>query len=438
MGFRCNATNSMTTPPKVFASVDAGCPGHRPVAAEGRLHVLDVLRGFALFGILQANVLVFSGLFFVAMVEDIHPSRLDEVVGFAIEALVHGKFYSLFSLLFGIGFHVFLSRAEARGGPTWPLFRRRLWLLLATGILHATLLWSGDILMLYALLGFALIPFYGSSSRTLLAWTVGLLAIPVIAYVLMWGAGMANPLGPPPVDPANPSPDPSGGFNPISFMIAGFQGGYLDVLQANLVQLVGRWVDLLMTLRPAKVLGMFVLGLWVGQQGAARDLDAHAALLRRVAIWGLALGLPLNVAGAWLAADPAPYLPGSALGMAEVLTGAVGVPLLALGYAAGIALLMRSPSAPRALMAFAPVGRMALTNYLLQSVICMFVFYGFGLGLYGQVGTAAASGIALIVFACQLPLSLWWLGRYQFGPAEWAWRRMTYRLPVEFRRSSLA
>ncbi len=417
-------------------AVESGLGKNGPVTADGRLHVLDVLRGFALFGILQANVLVFSGLFFVAMVEDTNPSALDRAVHFVIEALVHGKFYSLFSLLFGIGFYVFLSRAETRGGATRPLFRRRLWLLLAVGLLHATLIWSGDILMLYALVGFALVPFYGLQSRTLLAWVLGLLAIPVIAYALMWGMGMADPLAPPPMDPVNPSPGPADGFNPITFMIAGFRGGYVDVLQANLVGLFGRWVDLLITLRPVKVLGMFVLGLWIGQQGVARELDAHAILLRWAATWGLGLGLPLNVAGAWLAVDAAPYLPGSALGMAEVLTGAVGVPLLALGYAAGIALLMRSNKAVGVLMNFAPVGRMALTNYLMQSVICMFVFYGVGLGLYGQVGMAAASGIALFVFAIQVPLSQWWLSRNQYGPAEWAWRRMTYRLPVAMRRIS--
>lgn len=428
----------MTVSSRLDPEVDLGRPEFGPVSADGRLHVLDVLRGFSLFGILQANVLVFSGIFFVAIVGDTNPTQLDKIAGFVIEALVHGKFYSLFSLLFGVGFHVFLSRAETRGGDTRSLFRRRLWLLLAAGFLHATLLWSGDILMLYALVGFALVPFYGLGSRALLAWAAALLALPVVAYALMWGVGMTDPLGPPPVDPASAAPDSAGGFNPITFMIAGFQGGYLDVLQANLVQLVGRWVDLLITLRPARVLGMFVLGLWIGQQGVARNLDGHPGLLRRVARWGLGLGLPLNVAGAWFAADAAPYLPGSALGMVEVLTTAIAVPLLALGYAAGIAVLMRPASASRALMNIAPVGRMALTNYLMQSVICMFVFYGIGLGLYGQVGTAAASGIALLVFAFQVLLSRWWLGRYQYGPAEWAWRRMTYRLPVAMRRASLA
>ncbi len=423
-------------------AVDAHRPEHQPVAADRRLHVLDVLRGLALLGILLANVLMFSGVFFTEIAGTADPSSLDEAVGFAIHALVHGKFYSLFSLLFGISFCLFLSRAETKDIAARPLFRRRLWLLLGVGLLHATLLWAGDILTLYALLGFALIPFYGRSSRTLLAWTAGLLAIPVAVYALMWGVGMTHPLAPPPVEPGgvapSPAPGPGDGFDPIAFMIAGFRGGYLDMLQANMVQLVGRWVDLFTTVRLPKVLGMFVLGLWVGQQGVARDLDAHAGRLRRVAAWGFGLGLPLNVASAWLAADAAPYLPGSSLGMAEVLTEAFGVPLLALGYAAGVALLMRAPSASRMLLVFAPVGRMALTNYLAQSVACMFVFYGIGLGLYGEVGTAAAAGIALLVFALQVPLSRWWLGRYRFGPVEWAWRRLTYRVPLALRRPAEA
>lgn len=428
----------MSTSARLYAAAEARRPEHQPVAADLRLHVLDVLRGFALLGILLANVLVFSGLFFVAFVSTTDPTPLDEAVSFAIEALVHGKFYSLFSLLFGIGFSLFLSRAETKDTAPRPLFRRRLWLLLGIGLLHATLLWSGDILTIYALVGFALLPFYGRSSQTLLAWAAGLLALPIAVYALMWGLGMSDPLAPPPAGPGGAAPGPAGGFDPIGFMIAGFRGGYFDVLQANLIQLAGRWVDLLTTVRLPKVLGMFVLGLWVGQRGVARELDGHAGLLRRVAAWGFGLGLPLNVARAWLVADTAPYLPGSGLGMVEVVTEAVGVPLLALGYAAGIALLMRLAPASRALMAFAPVGRMALTNYLLQTVVCMFVFYGIGLGLYGKVSTAEAAGIALLVFAVQVPLSRWWLGHYRFGPAEWAWRRMTYRVPLALRRPPVA
>ena len=337
-------------------------------------------------------------------------------------------------ILFGVSFFLFLSRAETRGVAARPLFRRRLWLLLAIGLVHATLLWSGDILTVYALLGFALVPFYGRSSRTLLAWAAGLLALPVVVYALMWVGGMADPLARPPVAPGNAAPGSADRPDLVGLIIAGFRGvGYLDMLQANLIQLAGRWVELFTTARLPKVLGMFLLGLWVGQRGVARDLDVHAGLLRLVAAWGFGLGLPLNVAAAWLVAGGVPYLPGSALGMAEVVAAAVGVPLLALGYAAGLALLMRSGLASKVLVALAPVGRMALTNYLLQTLACVFVFYGIGLGLYGEVGTAAA-GIAFLIFAFQVPLSWWWLGRYRFGPVEWVWRRMTYRAPLALRR----
>ena len=123
----------MTASANSRSAIGEAPAARRPVAADARLHVLDVLRGLSLFGILQANVLVFSGLLFMALVGDLTPTPLDKAVGFVIEALVHGKFYSLFSLLFGIGFHVFLSRAGTRGGPARPLFRRRLWLLIAAG-----------------------------------------------------------------------------------------------------------------------------------------------------------------------------------------------------------------------------------------------------------------------------------------------------------------
>ncbi|MEM9665775.1 MAG: DUF418 domain-containing protein [Bacteroidota bacterium] len=410
---------------------------HRPIAAGQRLHVLDVLRGFALLGIVLANVQYFAGLFFLEMVGAVASSPLDEAVHVAIEVLVHGKFYSLFSLLFGIGCALFLGRAEAKGLAARPLFRRRLWILLGIGGVHALLLWAGDILMIYALLGFALVPFYGRSSRTLLTWATGLLALPIVAYAVMWAAGITDPLAPPPADPGAASA-PEDGFNPILFMITGFQGGYLDVLGANLVQLVGRWVDVIMSFRLPRVLGLFVLGLWVGQRGLLHDLEAHAGLLRRVAAWGLGLGLALNGAMAYFVADVAPFLPGSPLGMAEVVVGAVGVPVLMLGYTAGIALLMRSGGVARVLMRLAPVGRMALTNYLLQTVICMVLFYGLGFGLYGQVGTAAATAIGLAIFVVQVPLSQWWLGRYRFGPAEWVWRRLTYRVPLALRHADAA
>lgn len=393
--------------------------------------MLDVLRGIALCGILLANVHIFSGYFFARLVGTAVPTAADSVVMGLTHFLVDGKFYSLFSLLFGIGFYIFMERAEAKGLAAVPLFRRRLWWLLAIGLAHAVLLWAGDILTVYALMGFLLVPFHSLGSRVLLRWAAALLALPVLAYALMWATGMNDPLAPPP--DAAPPPSAGEGFNPLAMMLAGFKGGYLDILQANAIQLVGRWVDLVVTLRFPKVLAMFLIGFYIGRAGIARDLDAHAGLFRRVLTWGLLAGLPANAYLAW-ATEHVAYLPGSAAGFLYVVAYAVGVPALALAYAAGISLMARREGARRVLAVFAPVGRMALTNYLLQSVACAFVFYGIGFGLVGRVGPAHAALIALAIFALQVPLSRLWLGHFAYGPAEWVWRRLTYRTPFSIRR----
>lgn len=406
---------------------------HRPVDSSQRLDVLDVLRGFALFGILIANVLMFSGLFFKDMAGLTNPGTLDKVVYFGLEVLVHGKFYSIFSLLFGIGFFIFLSRAEQRGRSAGRLFARRLTILLGIGLVHATLLWAGDILTLYALLGYALLLFYRCSPRVLLAWVVVLLVARILIYAVMWWSGMHHPLAPPADGDLA-----SEGFDAIGAMISGFQGGYGDVLKANALQLFGRWVELIVSLRLPTVLALFILGLWVGRRGIAADLSGNRSLLRRTAAWGLGLGLPLNGLWAWLAADTVPYLPGSSLGMLEMAVQTVAVPLLALGYGAGIALMMASNRWAGALKMLAPVGRIALSNYLLQTLACIFIFYGIGFGLYGRLGTAGAVGIVLPVFLAQVFISRWWLARFRFGPAEWLWRRLTYGTPVVFIRTAAA
>ncbi|AKS41254.1 DUF418 domain-containing protein [Wenzhouxiangella marina] len=401
-----------------------------PVTARQRLDVLDILRGFALFGILLANSLIFSGVFFANMVGAVESTPLDTVFFYVQEVFIHGKFYSIFSILFGIGFYLFYSRAAERMPRPGRLFARRLAILLGIGIVHATLIWAGDILILYALLGFLLLAFFHARPRTLLLWVAVFLGLKVGVYCLMWASGMGDPMGPPP--PGTPR-DPDA-FNPIQVMLNGFPGGYFDVLQANAVQLVGRWMNLILSLRPFPVLAMFVLGLWIGKQGIAADLARHRGLLETMAWLGLVGGVILNGLWAWLASDATPYLPGSALGAVEVLVETIGVPLLALGYMAAFALLVSGAGQGRLVNWLAPVGRMALTNYLMQSILAGLIFYGYGLGYYGQVGFAGATLMVVPIFLLQIPLSHWWLGRYRYGPMEWVWRKLTYGGEVPMKR----
>ncbi|MDP9206706.1 MAG: DUF418 domain-containing protein [Gemmatimonadota bacterium] len=382
-----------------------------------RIQALDVVRGIAVGGILFANVLVFFGLIFLP------PDRIaalpivaaDRVASFLEHVFVDGKFYSVFSLLFGIGFGVQLSRG---GDAALPRFKRRLRILLGIGAIHAFLIWAGDILMLYALLGFTLPWFARKSNRALVKWSVILLAIPTAIYLIalaVWmllgsGAAQGSPSSGPPAEM-------------LRFFEAMGRGGFKDAFIGNLVFLVGRWADLFATVRFPKVLGMFVLGLWTVRTGLALSPSDHRPTLVRWSLLGWSVGLPANVI-ATLAFERWPYLPPSIGGLLGVAMQAVGIPMLALGYAATVALLV--VRGRRFITLFGPVGRMALTNYLMHSIICVVLSYGFGFALWWRVGASTAMAIAAAIIVVQIPLSAWWLSRYRFGPIEWIWRRLTY------------
>jgi uncharacterized protein len=349
-----------------------------------RIQALDVLRGVAVGGILFANVLVFFGLTFLSpeRAAALSSTTADHVALVLERVFVDGKFYSVFSLLFGIGFGVQLARG---GEAALPRFKRRLRILLGIGAIHAFFIWAGDILMLYALLGFTMPWFARKSDRTLVRWTVILLAIPTALYVVALTAWMLSSAGAAQTSPGGGMP-----ANILPFFEAIGRGGLRDAFIGNLVFLAGRWADLFATVRFPKVLGMFVLGLWTVRTG--------------------------------LALSPSP---GGLLGVAMQ---AVGIPMLALGYAATVALLV--VDGRRFIGAFTPVGRMALTNYLMHSVICVTLSYGFGFGLWWRIGAAKAMAAAAAIIALQIPLSAWWLSRFRFGPAEWIWRRLTYGRPL--------
>jgi uncharacterized protein len=204
-------------------------------------------------------------------------------------------------------------------------------------------------------------------------------------------------------------------------------GGVKDAFIGNLLMVAGRWADLFATMRFPKVLGMFVLGLWTVRAGLALSPSSHRPLLVKWSLLGLSVGLPANLAAAW-AGQHWPYLPPSGGALLGVAMQAVGIPMLALGYAATVGLLV--VDGRRIVSLFTPLGRMALTNYLMQSVICVVLSYGFGFGLWWRTGASTAVAIAAAIIVVQIPLSAWWLSRYRFGPVEWVWRRFTYARPI--------
>jgi uncharacterized protein len=397
-----------------------------PTPSSARLPVLDATRGLALLGIFTLNLAPFSGFIYMKPEEmaALPTAAVDLPAALLILWLGYGKFYSLFSLLFGIGFALQIESAARAGDEGLRRFRRRLLVLLAIGFVHLTFIWEGDILALYALVGFALIPLRRLSQRGLIVTAAVLLALPVVEQALIVVSHGA-------LDPGAPLLEIGKRWQ----IAMGFGAGaepypvlkYASLTEAVRFQLSGIWfryADLLTTGRPFKVLAMFLLGLWVGRSGLLRDVEPWVPLLRRVRLVCLAVGLPAALVQALMEVAQGP--PDSPLRILGSAAYALGVAPLAVAYASHLALLWRRPVWRDRLAWAIPAGRMALTGYLTQTVIGIALFYGIGLGLMGTAGPVTWPLIAGVVVTLQAAASWWWLGRFPFGPMEWLWRRATY------------
>lgn len=400
-----------------------------PVRFSERIELLDVLRGLAVGGILIGNMQWFSGYGMIPPGLAAQSPLSDQIVTFLVHFLVEGKFYSIFSFLFGIGFAMQIARAEERGDINASIFKRRLVWLLVIGLLHAYLLWAGDILSIYALMGFVLLLFRSESDESLLKWTFWLIIVPIISYVLIYALFIIF------VSPESLARFQAGQIEGLKQTVAIVQqSSYLQIItDFNLDYIVGRYAGLILQMRLPKILAMFLLGLYAYRKGVFQNPSEHRPFILKVMIYGLTLGVVGNLAMAALAGSEAAFPP-SLAGVVGVVGYAFGVPALALGIIALVTISWQSDVPRRLLSVLAPVGRMALTNYLLQTVVCVTLFYGFGFGWFGAVGATGATLIALTIFAIQIVLSTVWLSFFAYGPMEWIWRQLTYGRWLSFRR----
>jgi len=402
-----------------------------PISLPERIEILDVLRGLAVCGILVGNMQWFSGYGMMPPAIARQSPFADQVTHFLVHFFVEGKFYSIFSFLFGFGFALQIARAEERGDSRASLFKRRLFWLLVIGLLHAYLLWSGDILSIYAVMGFVLILFRRKTNGALLKWAFVLLAIPILTYILLYILFVAFV---PPDAVAKLDAAQINFWNETVRKVP--QSSYLQIITGyNLNMIAGRYASVILEMRLPKILAMFLLGFYAYRRKVFQNLSSHQPFIRRVLVYGLILGLVGNVTFAAFAGAEAVFPPSPA-GIVGVITYAFGVPALALALVALVATLwQRAPSSHgrRLLASLAPVGRMALTNYLMQTVICVFIFYGYGFGQFGRFGATTATLIALAIFVFQILMSALWLKYFSYGPMEWIWRQLTYRRRLSLR-----
>ncbi|MFE4264221.1 DUF418 domain-containing protein [Streptomyces sp. NPDC056883] len=382
-----------------------------------RIPEVDALRGFALLGILLVNALMMAGPYGTGGGVDPDASPLDRGVDGVVQALAVGKFYLMFSFLFGYSFTLQQASAAHDGASPAPRMLRRTLGLLVLGVLHAVLLYTGDILMTYALLGLILIAARNCAPGTALR-AARIVYGCTSAFLLLLGLGSVFV---PDAETARADEELTAGF---AAMVADYRGDAASVVRANLGQLPDAL--LAVPLMGGFVLAAFLTGLYCGKRRLLADTGRHVARMRRICVLGTAVGLP----GSLFMAVAAGGALGPRWALLGTVVGMVTAPALTAAYVCGLLLFMKTARGGRAALLLAPAGRMALTNYLSQSLVMALVFTAYGLALYDRLGAAVVVPGALLLYGSQLLLSAWLMARYRYGPVEWLLRAVTLaRLP---------
>jgi uncharacterized protein len=370
------------------------------VTSKERIVSLDVIRGIAIMGIFFVNIPTMIGI------EDQIIPRAYEgteaIIRLLYDLFIQTKFYSIFAFLFGLGFYIFMSRAEAKGKPMNQLFVRRLLLLLVIGISHGILLWTGDILNMYAVQGFWLLLFYRRNPKTIFIWSIVLVALFTAFSFFAFPISMT----------ATTSIVPSGlEYNPYDDYGA-------DLISRSIFMLIygiSNWIGYL-----PEVLGLFLLGLYCGKINLFNRVGELAKKIRMAQIISFVLAVLFSIP-ILMYYNIYELYDSRKIYFFIFLSGKS----LAVFYVTTLILLFQKPKLQALLRPFSYVGRMALTNYLFQTIITVLVVPLF-------ISNVAAYPLwvttiyCIVLYAIQVGISKWWLARFEFGPMEWLWRMGTY------------
>lgn len=398
------------------------------IQPQKRIEIIDALRGFSLAGIVIVHLVenYIAAPPPTAFVEATHQGivddRVDEFIGF----LLRGKFFALFSFLFGLSFFIQMDNVAKSGGYFGGRFLWRLILLLAIGYLHS-LFYAGDILTLYAMLGVFLIPFYKVSNK----WVLGIVALlflglgRYIVFVLTQGANIFGNMS----------------FAPDSPVVLEYfdvlkNGSLLDVFSVNAYNSHLNKLDFQFGVfgRGYVTFGFFLLGMYVGRTGFFKTFREQRKLIKRTWIWSLVLFL---VSGGLMAATFGQMGENVTFDNWIAMIGLTAYDLnnIAMTFIliSVFVILYKRVKPEKWLVKFAPYGRMALTNYFFQSVVGTFLLFGWGLGYLGELRNIYTFIIAIVIVIAQMLLSKWWLQKFKYGPLEWLWRSATFlrRFPLK-------
>jgi len=393
-----------------------------------RIEILDVLRGFALLGIIFNNMLYFSGYVYTSYdnLKQILDFQLNENMFYFLDIVITAKFYTLFSILFAVGFYIQLNKHRGDSADFLKIYRRRLLILLFIGLFHS-LIWSGDILFFYAIMGFILILFCNIRSKNLICWSLFFILLPFLIDLTFLPFFQSTD-----IDSAENSipvvhlsfPD----MNP-EVVLNTFQNGTIgEVFILNIHNIVWKYLSYFPSGGYFKFLGIFILGYYLASIGFFTEKSKSTLLLITSLIVGLSATISANV----MAGNPYQFPPTlyNILYKFLELTGQI---FLCFFYITSLFKIIQTSQGKRVLKYLIPVGRMSLTNYLVQTIIMIFIFYNFGFGLFGRVGLITTSVIVILVLIIQIIFSNIWVRHFRLGPFEWLWRSLTYRRWIKIR-----
>ncbi|NRB51880.1 MAG: DUF418 domain-containing protein [Saprospiraceae bacterium] len=395
----------------------------KPTTGSERIQVLDALRGFALFGILFANLYSFIGYNTYTPAEIIVLPILDRAVLFFIDWFVEGKFYGIFSILFGVGFALQAERFSAASVNFRAFWYRRMLVLCCIGLLHMYLIWNGDILTLYSLLGMLLPLFVFRSDRTLLRWVVVLLFIPLVIHLVtyltpdapFWGSLRRISTG----------LKAQWGFADLSLLEMRTSDSALEVCAVNVLYAIPRAMSYLLSGRYFQVLGLFLIGILLARHWLPK-IKNNEVRVPSSAIWIGGIGLITSFAYAVIKGMIGTPYALTEIGLLQAVVYHVGSTSLALGIAMLFLVFWASGRAERVFQNLALLGRMALTNYIFQNVTAVLLFFGYGLALMRKVPFSYLPFFAFGILTVQWLFSRAWLKRFKQGPLEYVWRRLSY------------
>ncbi|MFO1445241.1 DUF418 domain-containing protein [Bacillus sp. Bva_UNVM-123] len=393
----------------------------QPVSANERIQIIDVLRGIAILGILLVNIAHFSYPdLYLSMIgkENFFTNQwneADRVVRVLLDMFVQMKFIFLFSFLFGFGMVIMMERTIEKGRKFVPIYIRRLLVLLLFGVIHAFLIWDGDILMDYALLGFILLLFRKAKARTLVIWAIVFYMLFSLPLVL----SSFNSATQPGMDEWQQSLQVEMEAEAKQALDVYGNGSFMDIQKQKLHdRMTYMSMNGMLSLNPLlffysslPYFSMFLIGAAFAKAKIFHQLKDKQKAVKVIWLLGLVVGLPANIAFG---------LKGQEIYLL------IGAPFLTLFYITTITFLYSNTSMKYLLQPFSAVGKMAFTNYLGQSIIGTFIFYNFGLGFYGEVYPFNGLLLALGIFTGQVLISHYWVKHFAFGPFEWLWRTLTY------------